>query len=79
MPISIFLFNVFVYKVNEMSMSGLILKHFRDVFIFYVCVCVFQSVYVCTICMQVPVEVRKGCHIPRNWSHRQLGATLHGC
>lgn len=44
MPISHFLFNVFVYKVDEMCMSGLILKNFGDLFFMYICV--FQR-YIC--------------------------------
>ena len=39
-------------------------------------ICVHLLVCMCTVCMQVPMEVRREHQISWHWIYRQLGATM---
>ena len=41
----------------------------------YVCLYVCMCVYVCVCVYLVPLEARRGCQIPWNWSFSQLWVT----
>lgn len=43
-------------------------RHFKKIWLFFVCVvCVCQCEFICTVCVQEPVEAKRGCWIPGSW------------